>query len=302
MAIEMARILPRRPGARRHAPTRPGPVTPVLAGLGVGAVWGSAGAARPSAGPAAADGSGPSTPGGSLFAEVSPVGAPGVEVGTAGAGTGEAQVRSRGERSGEPDGLPRRAGGLPHELAFRDAAGGRGGAMRQVWVETDEDAVLADWAYRGRVELMAARRPFVLEADLDGRGVRLVEPMGRVPVAAFTPGRGGGRVRLANGTVLRWLEPTRAVFASGLVAPGGANIIRFALDGTALVIAGLDLLDPQTARAGRVLGTGPGDACRGDAPDPRPGWVPDLVGLLVLGWFVRLLESAGSPALRSGVR
>ncbi|CAO5232930.1 conserved hypothetical protein [Frankia sp. AgKG'84/4] len=275
-------------------------VAPALAGLGAGAVWGSADVARPSAGPATAEGPGLLTSGGSLFAEVSPVGAPGVEAGTAGAGT--AQVRAPGDGSGEPDGLLRRAGGLPHELALRDAAGGRGGAMRQVWVETDEGAVLADWAYRGRVELMAARRPFVLEADLDGRGVRLVEPMGRVPVAAFTPGRRGGRVRLANGTVLRWLEPTRAVFASGLVAPGGANIIRFALDGTALVIAGLDRPDPQTAQAGRVLGAGPGDARRGDAPDPRSGWVPDLVGLLVLGWFVRLLESSRQPALRSGVR
>ncbi|MCK9896926.1 hypothetical protein [Frankia sp. AgB32] len=314
MAIAMARILPRRPGARGRVPTRTGPTTTsVLAGLGTGAVWEAADASRPPAGPAAADGPapGPSTAGGLLFAEISPAGAAGAAgapgaatagVAAAGVRTAEPGVRPSGDRSAEPAGLPRRAGGLPHELAFRDATGGRGNAIRQLWVETDEDAVLADWARRGRVELMAARRPFVLEADLDGRGVRLVEPMGRVPVAAFIPGRAGGRVRLADGTVLRWLEPTRAVFASGLVAPGGANIIRFALDGTALVIAGLDLPEPPTTRADRVLGAGPGDTCRGDAPDPRPGGVPDLVGLLVLGWFIRLLECSRPPALRSGVR
>ncbi|EIV93195.1 hypothetical protein [Frankia sp. QA3] len=200
------------------------------------------------------------------------------------------------------DVLPRRAGGLPHELVFRVASASRRSAVRQVRVETDEEAVLADWASRGRVELMAARRPFVLELDLDGRGVRLVEPMGRVPVAAFAAGRAGGRVRLADGGVLRWLTPTRGEFSSGLVGHREVNIIRFALDGTALVVADPDLLDPEVARVVRVSDAGPGDTRRGDVPDPRLGWLPDVVALLVLAWFLRLLESTSAASARSRVR
>ncbi|MCM3886428.1 hypothetical protein [Frankia sp. R82] len=223
--------------------------------------------------------------------------------------------------------LPRRAGGLPHEVALRTAPGSHGGAVRQVWIEADEAGVLADWDEWDRVELMAAGRPFVLERDLDGRGVRLVEPMGRDPVAAFTPARVGGQVLLADGTVLRWLEPTRAVFESGLVGYRGVNIIRFAMDGTALVLAALDLTEPPhptraslprrplqatrpawSARPARVgagsADVGSGDTRRGDLPDPRRGWRPDLVALLVLSWFVRLLEVRPTPPaeVRSGVR
>ncbi|MCK9876066.1 hypothetical protein MXD59_09805 [Frankia sp. Ag45/Mut15] len=191
--------------------------------------------------------------------------------------------------------LPRRAGGLPHELVLRNVPGGNR-AVRQVWFEADEAGVLADWDERDRVELMAAGRPFVLERDLDGRGVRLVEPMGRDPVAAFTPARVGGRVLLADGTTLRWLQPTRGVFESGLVGYRDASIVRFAMDGTALVFAALEL-----AGSARV---GSGDTGRGDLPDPRRGWLPDLVALLVLSWFVRLLEVWPTPSvdIRSGVR
>ncbi len=198
--------------------------------------------------------------------------------------------------------LPRRAGGLPHEVVFRVTAASRCTAVRQVWVETDEQAVLADWASRGRVELMAARRPFVLELDLDGQGVRLVEPMGRVPVAAFAADRAGGRVRLADGCVLRWLTPTRGAFASGLVGHREVNIIRFALDGTALVVAHPDLLVPEVTRVVRASDAGPGDTRRGDVPDPRLGWVPDVVALLVLAWFLRLLETSAVVPARSRVR
>ncbi|CAO5167920.1 hypothetical protein FAIPA1_20092 [Frankia sp. AiPs1] len=217
--------------------------------------------------------------------------------------------------------LPRRAGGLPHELFLRDAAGGHGGAVRQVWVEADEVGVLADWDSQERVELMVAGRPFVLELDLDGQGVRLVEPMGRIPVAVFARQRVGGRVRLADGTVLRWLQPTRGSFDSGLVGHRDANIIRFAMDGTALVFAAIDLFNPPPRRPsrsqlppwpllsvssrfarwpGRAPSAGSGDTCRGDLPDPRRGWLPDMLGLLVLGWFLRLLELR--PALAADAR
>ncbi|SNQ46966.1 conserved hypothetical protein [Frankia canadensis] len=279
MAIEMTRILARRPGTRGRAPTSRG-IRPVLVTQAEPLPTGPLATGPLATGPLAAQGS----PGEASSVEVFPAGRP---------AAGDAA-----------DALPRRAGGLPHDVVFRDASSRRA-AVRQVWVEADEDAVLADWGSRGRVELMAARRPFVLEADVDGRGVRLVEPMGLVPVAAFTPERVGGRVRLADGASLRWLEPTRAEFASGLVGHREVNIIRFALDGTALVIADPDLLDPQVTRVGRVgrvAVAGPGDTRRGDAPDPRLGWVPDVVALLVLGWFLRLLERTPAAPARSYVR
>ncbi len=232
-----------------------------------------------------------------------PVGVPGSRAGAVG-GRPVTCTRPLAAAAGpEPAGagvLPRRAGGLPHELVFRVVSASRHNAVPQVQVETDEQAVLADWASRGRVELMAARRPFVLETDLDGRGVRLVEPMGRVPVAAFVADRVGGRVRLADGCELRWLTPTRGEFASGLVGHREVNIIRFALDGTALVMVDPDLFDPAVTRVARMVrapGGGPGDTCRGDVPDPRLGWLPDVVALLVLAWFLRLLEcTAGGQA------
>ncbi|WP_163553421.1 hypothetical protein [Candidatus Frankia alpina] len=278
MAITVARILSRRPSVPRRAPTPVG-----APGLRAGAVGGRpVTCTRPLA----------------AAAEPEPAGAMPV-------GASEARTRPLPRTDAGADVLPRRAGGLPHELVFRVTSASRHNAIPQLQVETDEQAVLADWALRGRVELMAARRPFVLEMDLDGRGVRLVEPMGRVPVAAFVADRVGGRVRLADGCELRWLTPTRGEFASGLVGHHEVNIIRFALDGTALVMADPDLLDPAVARVARMVrasDAGPGDTCRGDIPDPRLGWLPDVVALLVLAWFLRLLEcTAGEPA-RSSVR
>jgi len=292
VAIEMTRILARRTGTRGRAPTSREPrpalattVGPVPDGPRSGGPRSGGGKANDSVPVGSSDGpvlDGPVLDGpvsGAVTAELTSVGSAGVGVGA----------------------LPRRAGGLPHEVVFREASRQRT-AVRQVWVETDEDAVLDDWASWGRVELMAERRPFVLEADVDGRGVRLVEPMGREPVAAFTPERIGGWVRLADGALLRWLEPTRTEFASGLVGRHEANIIRFALDGTALVFVDPNLGGPRIARVGQAPVAGSGDTRRGDAPDPRLGWMPDMVALLVLAWFLRLLERAPAASIRSYVR
>lgn len=182
-------------------------------------------------------------------------------------------------------------GGFPHEVTLRVLSAPRGAGLRQVDVEADVDAVLDDWRERGRVELMVRGRPLVLETDLDGRGIRLVEPMGREPVAAFEPGRHGGRVHLADGAVLRWLAPGRHEFASGFVGHQDANIIRFALDGTALVLVDLDEFGSGAPRPGRAAGAGSRHTHRGDVADPRLGWLPDVVALLVLGWFLRLAGS-----------
>ncbi|WP_462203440.1 hypothetical protein [Frankia sp. CcWB3] len=221
----------------------------------------------------------------------------------AGPGPGPAVARTRAPRPAAGAGfLPRRAGGLPHELVFRIESVSRHASVRHVHIETGEGAVLADWWSRGRVELMAAGRPFVLETDLDGSGIRLVEPMGRVPLAAFEPGRHGGRVRLSDGATLRWLTPIRGEFASGLVGHRDVNIIRFALDGTALVVANPDALDPGVTRVARTPGAGSGHVCRGKVADPRLGWVPDVVALLVLGWFLRVVESEVVGSSRSRVR
>jgi hypothetical protein len=169
-----------------------------------------------------------------------------------------------------PDGL------LPHELEyhFLDAA------QRDVRVEADIRAILAEWGDRSRVELMLAGRALVLESDLDGLGVRVVDPISRMPLAVFRPARRGGRVDLPDGGTLRWLAPTRSIFESGFVTAHQANIIRFAHDGTATI-----LVDAVDLAGGAV----PARAERRRAGRFRDDRTVDVLMLLVLGWFLRLV-------------
>ena len=172
---------------------------------------------------------------------------------------------------------------LPRELDYYFL----GGARNQVRVVADCSAVLADWHRRGRVEFMAAGRPLLVEKDLGGVGIRVVDPVSRMPLAGFRPTRRGGWADLADGSRLRWLRPRPGLFERGFVGWRNANIIRFAHDGVAIVLVDpASLIDPA-AEGGVDL-----DPTRAAVADPHRGWLPDLLALLVLGWFLILLEDS----------
>jgi hypothetical protein len=186
---------------------------------------------------------------------------------------------------------------LPHDLAYHFLDG----TCHEVRVEADMDAVLDDWRRHGRVELMLFGRALVVENDLNGTGLRVVDPVGRMPLAAFRPGRHGGRVDLPDGAVLRWLAPTRSVFESGFVAAQERNVVRFTHDGTAIVLvnaAELAELAELADTAGLADPAEPAEvAVPAQAGRPAdtavPGEAPDVLVLLVLGWFLRLTGGAG---------
>jgi hypothetical protein len=135
------------------------------------------------------------------------------------------------------------------------------------------DAARADWVRDGEVELVLDGRVLVLQADLNGRGVRVIDPFGRLLLAVFRPARRGrGTVVFADGAAARWIAPDRWSFECGFVSPRGNNLVRFAHDGTAIMLV--------------------------DEVDHEAGLAPDPVVMLALGWFllwVGLAPRAGSP-------
>jgi hypothetical protein len=74
-------------------------------------------------------------------------------------------------------------------------------------------------------------------------------------------------VHLTDGTTLRWICPTRSVFECGFVS-GSVNLIRFAYDGTAIICVGGGFASHESAGS--------------------TGAEPDLLALVVLGWFLLL--------------
>ncbi|WP_035749821.1 hypothetical protein [Parafrankia discariae] len=192
--------------------------------------------------------------------------------------------------AGATGGRPARFDGLlPLEIGYAFVPGSR----NQVRVRGDRAAVLERWHRDGGVELMAAGRPLRLEPDLDGAGVRVVDPVTRLPLAVFRPRSRGGLVDLADGSTLRWLRPRRRaagyVFERGFVGWRNANVVRFAHDGVAIV-----LVDPSDLTRHRPPVARP-DFGAATVADPRRGWVPEVAVLVPLGWFLLLLEDESVP-------
>ncbi|SQD93779.1 conserved hypothetical protein [Parafrankia sp. Ea1.12] len=205
------------------------------------------------------------------------------------AGRAGAEGAGAGRRGVAPGLAARLDGLLPLEVGYDFVSGTR----NQVWVRGDRAAVLERWHRDGGVELMVADRPFRLESDLDGVGVRVVDPVARLPLAAFRPRPRGGLVDLADGSTLRWLRPRRRaagyVFERGFVGWRNANIVRFAHDGVAIV-----LVDPSDLTRHRPPVARP-DFGAATVADPRRGWVPEVTVLVLLGWFLLLLEDDPVP-------
>lgn len=153
--------------------------------------------------------------------------------------------------------------GLLHEVAL----GTVDGRPDQVMLVADDRrvaAVLADWDEHRRVELMVAGRLLALEADPDGRGLRVFDPVTSIPLVAFRSARrgGGGTVELPGSRAVRWVVPRGSVFECGFLSSRGGGLIRFAHDGTALVLV--------------------------DDDHRRRGGIHDPLVLLTLGWFLLL--------------
>ncbi|WP_322752349.1 hypothetical protein [Frankia sp. Cas3] len=170
--------------------------------------------------------------------------------------------------------------GLLHEVAL-DVVDGRLGWVMLVADDSRVAAILADWDDRRRVELMVAGRPLALEADLDGPGIRVFDPVTCIPLAAFRPARrgGGGMVELPGTRAVRWVVPRGSVFECGFLSRYGGGLIRFARDCTALVLV--------------------------DDDRRRRGGIHDPLVLLTLGWFLLLKDqwrrdrgSSAPPAAR----
>lgn len=139
--------------------------------------------------------------------------------------------------------------------------------------------VRSDWSDHGQIELTLGGRAFVARIDLDGRGIRLSDPFSRMPLAVFRPARRGrGTVVFSDGSAARWIVPDRFSFECGFVSRNGANLVRFAHDGTAIMIV--------------------------DEVDHEQGRAPDPMVMLVLGWLLRWVVAGGrgrSAGPRDGV-
>ncbi|WP_131747431.1 hypothetical protein [Frankia sp. Cppng1_Ct_nod] len=165
--------------------------------------------------------------------------------------------------------------GLLHEVTL-NIVDGRQDHLVLVAADSRVAAILADWQGARRVELMVEGRPLALEADLDHRGIRVLDPVMRIPLAAFRPARrrGGGTVELPGGHTARWVVPGRSVFECGFFDGCGRSLLRFAHDGTSLVFV--------------------------DDDHRRCGGAHDPLVLLTLGWFLRLLSGLPPVAGRRG--
>lgn len=138
-------------------------------------------------------------------------------------------------------------------------------------------AVRHGWSEYGEVELTLGGRAFAARVDLDGRGIRLTDPRDRMPLAVFRPARRGqGTVVFRDGSTARWIAPDRFAFECGFVSRSGANLVRFAHDGTAIMV--VDEVDHE----------------RGRAPDPAV--------MLVLGWLLLWVAGSGRPGRAGRVR